>query len=183
MSFTARPHQGSGTTVRAARRLLVAAIITAAALIIGAHSSGSTTPTVPVVATSTVGLTVTIFTPPPTTPAVRSRTAAALASGTGQRAFLDVINNDGGPDFVAVPDANLVDLVAATCADLALGISVAQTLEDTESEALTYHPKWTLTDDDVGFVVGAAVAGQCPQFTSLVEHWTNGENTDTGVGS
>lgn len=158
-------------------------MITGAALIMGAHSSGSSTPTVPVVATPTVGLTVTIFTPPPTTPAVRSRTTTALASSTGQGAFLDVINDDGGPDFVAVPDTNLVELVAATCADLALGISVAQTVEDTESEALASQPTWTLTDDDVGFVVGAAVVGQCPQFTSLVKHWTLANNTDTGVGT
>jgi hypothetical protein len=166
---------------RAVRRLLAAAGITAAGLIVGAHNSGGTTPTALSGDTPSVGLSVPIFTPPPTTPAVRGRTATALASGTGQRAFLDVINNDGGPDFVSVPDANLVELVGATCADLALGNSVAQSLEDTESDVMAYPPDRTLTDDDVGFLVGAAVAGQCSRFTSVVAHWTLADNTDAGV--
>ena len=181
MSDANRPDPRSGTLGRAARRLLVAAGITSAALIAGVPSSGSITPTAPAVATSTVGLTLPIFTPPPTPTAVQARTASALKSGAGQEPFLDALNEDGGPDFVAVPDATLVNLVLATCANLALGNSVGQVLEDTGSEALAYQPPWTLTDEDVGFVVGAAVAGQCPQFTSRVERWTLGDNSDVGL--
>lgn len=182
MSSATRPDPRSGTSRRAARRLLVAAGITAAGLIMGAHSSGSTTPTVSDEATPTVGLSMPIFTLPPTTPAVRGRTATALASAPGHQAFLDVLNNDGGPDFIRVPDGKLVELVAGTCADLTLGNSVAQTLEDTESEVVAQPSESTLTDDDVGFVLGAAVAGQCSQFTSVVEAWTLANNTDAGVG-
>jgi hypothetical protein len=181
MRDATRPEPRSGTSGRAARRLLVAVGITVAVLIAGVHSSGSSTPVAPAVATSTVGLTLPIVTPPPNPTAVQARTASALKSGGGPQAFLDELNEDGGPDFVAVPDASLVTLVLATCADLARGTSVGQVLEDTGSEARAYQPPWRLTDEDVGFVVGAAVAGQCPQFTSRVERWALVDNTDAGA--
>lgn len=163
-------------------RILVAGALTATALTFSAFGSGSMSPIAAAVPEPTIGLSLPIVTRPATPPSAQAQATTALAMGDEQRAFLDVLNNKGGPDFLAVPDANLPDLVFAVCSALLGGNSVSQTLQDAHFVAVVDNPTWVLTDGDIGFLVGAAVSVLCPRFTPLVEQWTH-DDTAPAVAS
>jgi hypothetical protein len=156
MGDSTQPHQRWASSGWMTWRILVAGALTATALTFSALSSGGTAPIGAAVPEPAIGLSLPIVTPPATPPSAEAQATTALATGVGQHSFLDVLNNKGGPDFLAVPDANLTDLVFAVCADLLGGNSVAQTLQDTQFLAVVDNPTWVLTDGDIGFVVGAA---------------------------
>jgi hypothetical protein len=178
--------QGNAWTIASdgmMRRILVVAGIAVTALTLAASNWASASLTAASVPAPITGLSLPISTPPVSAQPATMRAATALSIGTGQQTFLDVLNNRGGPDFVAVPDSNLVDLVYAVCADLSGGYTVVQTLQATLLAAEVYRPSWVLADGDMGFLIGAAVSGVCPRFASLVEQWVLANGGSVGVAS
>lgn len=68
------------------------------------------------------------------------------------------------PSFEVVSDYLLMDLVGSICEAFDLGLGPDAVLESSEGSGIT--------PSQVGILVGAAVALECPRHTEMLESWS-----------
>lgn len=86
-------------------------------------------------------------------------TAPAASSADGDTAYLAALSAQG---ITWSSDSTVIAVGHAVCTDWAGGNTLQQTYSDVRN-ALT-----NLSDDSVGFLIGAATAAYCPQYESKV---------------
>lgn len=93
---------------------------------------------------------------------------AATTPPTANQAFLaDLEAND--PEATSEGDTMTIRLGHDVCTDFANGFSAQNVMEDAASAAGTVDS--TLSDDDMGAIVAAAVTDLCTQYKPQIEAW------------
>ena len=78
------------------------------------------------------------------------------------------------PDFANMKSSDLIGLGKAACGDFNIGYGPAQVAQD-GINAVDANPGLGITYQDIGFLIGDAVANYCPQYTAETQSWANSQ--------